>query len=176
MQEMQVWSLAQEDPLKRKWQSTPLFLPGKSHGQRSLAGYSPWACRIGRDWATNRRRQWQPTPVLLPGKSHGQRSLLGCSPWGCEESWLSNYTFTFHFHALEKERATHSSVLSWRIPGTEEPGGLSSMGLCRVGQDWRDLEAAAAAALKFLLSGTTYLWGVYLDNYVSYMLFNTFII
>ena len=59
---------------------------------------------------------------------------------------LSDFTFTFHFHALEKEMATHSSVLAWRIPGTEEPGGLSSMGSHRVGQDWSDLAAAAAAA------------------------------
>ena len=43
-------------------------------------------------------------------------------------SGLSNFTFTFHFHALEKEMATHSSVLAWRIPGTGEPGGLPSMG------------------------------------------------
>ena len=48
---------------------------------------------------------------------------------------LSNFTFTFHFHALEKEMATHSSVLARRIPGTEEPGGPLSMGLHRVGQD-----------------------------------------
>ena len=48
---------------------------------------------------------------------------------------LSDFTFTFHFHALEKEMATHSSVLSWRIPGTEEPGGLLSMGSQRVGHD-----------------------------------------
>ena len=46
---------------------------------------------------------------------------------------LSNFTFTFHFHALEKEMATHSSVLAWRIPGTAEPGGLLSMGSHRVG-------------------------------------------
>ena len=45
---------------------------------------------------------------------------------------LSDFTFTFHFHALEKEMATHSSVLAWGIPGTEEPGGLPSMGLHRV--------------------------------------------
>ena len=45
---------------------------------------------------------------------------------------LSDFTFTFHFHALEKERATHSSVLAWRIPGTGEPGGLPSMGSHRV--------------------------------------------
>jgi len=48
---------------------------------------------------------------------------------------LSDFTFTLHFHALEKEMATHSSVLAWRIPGTGEPGGLPSMGLHRVGHD-----------------------------------------
>ena len=48
---------------------------------------------------------------------------------------LSDFTFTFHFHALEKEMANHSSVLAWRIPGTAEPGGLPSMGLHRVGHD-----------------------------------------
>ena len=48
---------------------------------------------------------------------------------------LSNFTLTFHFHALEKEMATHSSVLAWRIPGTGEPGGLLSMGSHRVGHD-----------------------------------------
>ena len=54
------------------------------------------------------------------------------------------FTFTFHFHALEKEMATHSSVLAWRIPGTGEPGGLPSMGSHRVGHDWSDLAVAAA--------------------------------
>ena len=77
------------------------------------------------------RRQWYPTPVLLPGKSYGERSLEGCSPW----TRLSDFTFTFHFHALEKEMATHSSVLAWRIPGKGEPGGLPSMGSHRVGHD-----------------------------------------
>ena len=48
---------------------------------------------------------------------------------------LSDFTFPFHFHALEKEMATHSSVLAWRIPGTEEPSGLPSMGQHRVGHD-----------------------------------------
>ena len=59
-------------------------------------------------------------------------------------TWLSYFTFTFHFPALEKEMATHSSVLAWRIPGTGEPGGLPSMGSHRVGHDWSDLAAAAA--------------------------------
>ena len=57
---------------------------------------------------------------------------------------LSVFIFTFHFHALEKEMATHSSVLAWRIPGKGEPVGLLSMGSHRVGHDWSDLAAAAA--------------------------------
>ena len=96
------------------------------------------------------RRQWHPTPVFLPRKSHGWRSLVGCSPLSCEEldttEWLH-----IHFHALEKEMATHSSVLAWRIPGMGQPSGLPSMGLHRVGHDWSNLAAAAAAVrhLKF---------------------------
>ena len=81
-----------------------------------------------------RRRQWQPTPVLLPGNSHGQRSLIDCSPRGREKSDTTEQLH-FHFHALEKEMATHSSVLAWRILGTGEPGGLPSMGSHRVGYD-----------------------------------------
>ena len=61
---------------------------------------------------------WAEEPGRLQAKSQTQ---------------LSDFTFTFHFHALEKEMATHSSVLAWRIPGTGEPGGLSSMGSHRVG-------------------------------------------
>ena len=58
------------------------------------------------------------------------------------QTWLSNFTFTFPFHALEKEMANHSSVLAWRIPGMGEPGGLLSMGSHRVGHDWSDSAAA----------------------------------
>ena len=65
-------------------------------------------------------------------------------------TWLSDFTLTFHFHALEKEMATHSSVLAWRIPGMGKPGGLPSMGSHRVGHDWSDLAAAAAAGLVCL--------------------------
>ena len=60
---------------------------------------------------------------------------------------LSDFTFTFHFYALEKEMATHSSVHAWRIPGTREPGGLPSLGSHRVRHDWSGLAAAAAAAV-----------------------------
>ena len=88
------------------------------------------------------RRQWQPTPVLLPGKSHGWRSLA-VHGVARSRTRLRDFTFTFHFHALEKEMATHSSVLAWRIPGMAEPGGLPSMVSHRVGHDWSDLAAAA---------------------------------
>ena len=85
-------------------------------------------------------RQWHTTPVLLSGKSHGRRSLVGCSPWGREESETTERLhFHFSFHALEKEMATHSSILAWRIPGTTEPGGLPSMGSHRLGHDRSDL-------------------------------------
>ena len=62
-----------------------------------------------------------------PGRQQSMGSL--------SRTRLSDFTFTFHFHALEKEMATHSSVLAWRIPGTGEPGGLPSLGLRRVGHD-----------------------------------------
>ena len=65
-----------------------------------------------------RRRQWHPTPVLLPGNP------MDGGAWKA-----------VHFHALEKEMATHSSVLAWRIPGMGKPGGLPSMGSHRVGHD-----------------------------------------
>ena len=73
-----------------------------------------------------------------PGRLQSMRSL--------NRTRLSDFTFAFHFHALEKEMATHSSVLAWRIPGTGEPGGLPSMGLHRIGHNCSDLAAAAAAA------------------------------
>ena len=56
-------------------------------------------------------------------------------------TWVSDFPFTFHFHDLEKEMATHSSFLAWRVPGAGEPGGLLSMGSRRVGHDRSDLTA-----------------------------------
>ena len=88
-------------------------------------------------------------------------------------TWLSDFTFTFHFHALEKEMATHSSVLVWRIPRTGEPGGLLSMGLHRVGHDWSDLVAAAAAEtnswlwIRLLLAFGSSKFGLLLANYFN---------
>ena len=68
---------------------------------------------------------------------------------------LSDFTFTFHFPALEKEVATHSSVPAWGIPGTGEPGGLPSLGSHRVGHDCSDLAAAAAAAFSAIMRELT---------------------
>ena len=98
-------------------------------------------------YAVYGRRQWHPTPVLLPGNSHGQRSLVSYIVHGVAMSRtrLNDFTFTFNFHALEKEMATHSGVLAWRFPGMGEPGGLPSLGSHRVGHDWSDLAAAAVA-------------------------------
>ena len=130
------------------------LLPG-SQGKLQIIVTKSWYHKVGGKTKHNiphdnvllmkqsRRRQCHPTPVLLPGKSHGWRSLVGCSHGVTKsQTWLSNFPFTFHFHALEKEMATHSSALAWRIPGTEEPGGLPSMGSHRVGHKWSDLAEA----------------------------------
>ena len=82
------------------------------------------------------RRQWHPTPVLrLENPMEGE--AWWAAVHGVAKSRLrwSDFTSTFHFHALEKEMATHSSVPAWRIPGTGEPGGMPSMGSHRIGHD-----------------------------------------
>ena len=97
---------------------------------------------LSREW----RRQWPPLQSSCP-----ENPVDGGAWWAAvhgvakSRTRLSDFTFTFHFHALEKEMATHSSVLAWRIPGTGEPGGLPSMGSHRVRHDWSDSSAAAAA-------------------------------
>ena len=192
---------------RRQWHPTPVLLPGKSHGRRSLVGCSPW-CRWESDtterlhfhfslscigegngnplqcsclenprdggawWAAvygvaqsrTQLKQFSssssseyygegdgtPLQYSCLEKSHGWRRLVGCSPWDRYELDTTERLpfFTFHFNALEKKMATHSSVLAWRIPGTAEPGGLPSMGSYRVGHDWSDLAAAAAVSIK----------------------------
>ena len=90
-----------------------------------------------------------------PDRLQSMGSLRVGHVHGVAKSWtlLSDFTFTFHFHALEKEMATHSSVLAWRIPGTGEPGGLTSMGSHRVGHDWSDLTATAAPNRPTCIAG-----------------------
>ena len=81
---------------------------------------------------------WKTPWTEEPGRLQSMGSL--------SQTRLSNFTFTFHFHALEKEMATHSSVLAWRIPGTGSLVDCLSLGSHRVGHDWSNLAAAAAAA------------------------------
>ena len=133
------------------------WTPGVGDGQGGLVCCDSWGRRVGHNWATE--LNW--TDELLSGEGNGtplQYSCLenpmdGGAWWAAvhevakSRTWLSDFTFTFHFYAVEKEMATHSSVLAWRIPGTREPGGLPSMGSHRVGHDWSDLAAAAAANL-----------------------------
>ena len=111
-----------------------------------------------------RERQGSRAGTTLREK-HGadlpSKSSVPLIPWFCTSSLqnckninsvvlaldtLSDFIFTFHFRALEKEMATHSSVHAWRVPGTGEPAGLPSMGSHRVGHNWSELAAAATAA------------------------------
>ena len=80
-------------------------------------------------------------------------------------TWLSKFNFTFHFRALEKEMAAHSSILAWRIPGTGEPGGLLSMGSHRVGHDWSDLAAVAAAVFHCMCVGGCVYTHIYIHTH-----------
>ena len=81
---------------------------------------------------------WKIPWMEEPGRLHSMGLL--------SRAWLSDFTFTFHFPALEKEMATHSSILAWRIPGTEEPVGLLSVGSHRVGHNWSDLARPRSAS------------------------------
>ena len=108
-------------------------------------GCSPWGCK---ESDTTERLHFH---VSLSCTGEGNGNPLQCSclenprdggAWWAADHGVANsgtrlidFTFTFHFHALEKEIATHSSVLAWRIPGAAEPGGLPSMGSHRVGHD-----------------------------------------
>ena len=82
------------------------------------------------------RRQWHPLQCsCLENPMDGGAWWAAVCGVAKSRTRLSNFTFTFHFHVLEKEMATHSNVLAWRIPGTREPGGLPSMGSHRVGHE-----------------------------------------
>ena len=132
-------------PWRRKWQPTSVFLPGESQGQRSLVGCSPW----GHKESDTTEQLHFHFSLSCVGERNGNPLQCSClentrdgGAWwaavhGVEKSWtqMSDFPFTFHFHALEKEMATQSSVLAWRIPGAGEPGGLPSMGSHRVGHD-----------------------------------------
>ena len=128
--------------------------------------------RIGHDWSNLAAAA--AAAVYIIGEGNGtplQYSCLGnpvdggawwAAVHGVTKSWtwLSDFTFTFHFHALEKEMATHSSVLAWRTPGTGEPRGLPSLGSHRVGHDWSDLAAAAAIQSNKYLQCYTFIFSI----------------
>ena len=90
-------------------------------------------------------KEMAPHSSTLAWKISWMEEPGGLQSMGLQRVGLSDFTFTFHSHALEKEMSTHSSVLAWRIPGMVESGGLSSVGSHRVRHDWSDLAGAAAA-------------------------------
>ena len=131
-------------PLENIWFITwkvPRWCSGKESAcQYKRHRFNPWVVNI--PWS----RTWQHTPVFLPEKFHGWRSLVSSS-WG----------------ALEKEMATYSSILAWRIPGTGEPDGLLSMGSHRVGHDWSDL-----AAIYYIVASTFLFSYVYKASFTDW--------
>ena len=117
---------------------------GSSLGSSNSAWLWPWNSQTPDIWESS-GVHIRMNPCPIPGSWQEGRITCGSDSdvvHGVARSRLSDFTFTFCFHALEKEMATHSSVLAWRIPGTAEPGGLPSMGSHRVGHDWSDLAAA----------------------------------
>ena len=130
-------------------------------GPRGLTERLPCSSFLGSDVfripsSEHRRRQWHPFQYsCLENPMDGGAWWATVHGVAKSRTRLSDFTFSFHLHALEKEMATHSSVLVWRIPGTGEPGELPSMGSHRVGHDWSDLAAAAV-----LNTGLASRWGV----------------
>ena len=130
---------------RRKWQPTPVFLPGESRGSGAwwaaiygVAQSRTQLKRLSSSSSRNNLGEGSGTPLQY---SCLENPMDGGARWaavhGVTKSWtrLSDFTCPFHFHALEKEMATHPSVLAWRIPGTGERGGLPSLGSHRVGHD-----------------------------------------
>ena len=107
-------------PWRRKWQPTPVFLPGKSRGQRGLEGYSPWGHK---ELDTIEQLNWtELKQQKRPPRWHSGKEFCNAR----DETQVQSLGWE---DPLEKEMVTHSSILAWRIPWTEGPGGLQSMGL-----------------------------------------------
>ena len=113
-------------PWRRKWQSTPALLPGKSHGQRILIGYSPWGLK---ESDTTERLHFHFHFIYIVTSLVAQMVKHLPAKW---ETWVR---FLGREDPLEKEMAIHSSTLAWKTPWTEEPDRLQSMGSQRVGHD-----------------------------------------
>ena len=135
---------------RRQWHPTPVLLPGKSHGWRSLAGCRPWGCE---ESDTTERLHFRFSFSCI-GERNGNPLQCSCleNPRDGGAWWAAVYGVTqsrtrlkrlsssrrvlvLHNPCLEKGMATHSSILAWRIPRPEEPGGLQSTGLQRIGHN-----------------------------------------
>ena len=167
MQVTWVWSLGWEGSLKGMATHSSVFAWRIPWAEESGGPQAMGSQRVRHDWVTNTftffplirydMTKKYCTKIWL-GEGNGTPLQYSCleNPMDGGAWWaavhgvaegrtrLSSFAFTFHSHALEKEMATHSSVLAWRIPGTGEPGGLLSIGSHRVGHNWSDLAAAAA--------------------------------
>ena len=129
------------------------WTPGVGDGQGGLVCCDSWGCK---ESDTTEWLIWSDL-IHIHGEGNGTTLQYSClenpmdgGAWQAavhgvvkSQTQLSDFTFIFHFHALKKEMATHSSILAWRIPETGEPGGLPSMGSYRIRHDWSDLAAAA---------------------------------
>ena len=141
MWETRVWSLGKMIHWRRKWQPTPIFLPGKSHGPKSLAGYSPWSHK---ESGTTEQLPFLSfcsltlvlTKVGLPGHASGKEP-------NCQCRRRKKHGFDSWVWKIPWRRARQPTpILAWRIPWTEEPGGLQSIRSQRDGHNWSDLVLA----------------------------------
>ena len=128
--------------------------------------------RFGNWWEAAkviRRRQWYPLQYsCLENPMDGGAWWAAVHGVAKSQTRLNDFTFTFHYHALEKEMATHSSILAWRISVTEEPVGLPSLWRHRVGHDWRDIAAAAKVIKRhWLIKEEIKYWIQYPNNQVK---------
>ena len=113
-------------PWRRKWQPAPGFLPGKHYGRRSLVGYSPWGHKVRHDLATKQQQNPKGRYIrVLFFKGASLVTDMVKNPPVMRETWVWSLGWE---DSLEEGMVTHSGVLAWRIPWTEEPGGLQSIG------------------------------------------------
>ena len=134
---MHIFLIYKKGPLWCGWSCSWIAGHCKVTVSRRMRGVLVWSlCYIGEGNGTPLQYSWLTNPT--------DRGAWWAAVHGVTRSrtGLSDFTFTFHFHVLEKEMATHSNVLAWRIPGTGEPGGLLSLGLHRVRHNWSCLAAA----------------------------------
>ena len=169
---------------RRQWQPTPVLLPRKSHGRRSLVGCSPW----GLEESGMTEQLHFHFSLLCIGEGNGTPLQYSClenpmdgGAWYAavhgvtkSQTWLSDFTFTFHFHASEKEMATHSSALPWRIPGTGEPGIFCLWGdiygvVYGVAQSRTGLKQLSGSSCSSLPCNQLYLMRINHNTFISYI-------